>query len=752
MKRIFTCFSALAAILCLSASASAEVKTLYSWESPEGVVIEEGGYAMFFNAPEDAADRVNYANADYYTLCLNGKKANMNDDEPSDKSGQIVIQFNEGIQAGDTIYVTAYKNKGSEAKASVYFQFDDFLTGGPMGTLAGSDSFNDIKDTGLQPNTVAYIVPEGVAYCYQMRMTRNDAGTNLFITKLVIKGEREEQEPGSSENYYLNSVDNLVLDAEALESGLFNVKVSFVAPTKMSDDDWNTLDIDSLTAIKVFRSNDPYGQEEGELVYTFEKPAPGAELSWTEENVPMGTWIYTVHAYMGNYSDDWGSSMDITLGELPADFEEEDFVVKQDPKDEHSIQLLVKVPSLNSDGEPLKMPITKIVVGELEYNGWMPTQKILDSETDAEILQAGEVIMFTVKNVKDGQHEYFANAFTAAGSNFTASRSIFVGYDKPGTVADIKVEKTENGILVSWSAPTESQNGGDMGAISDLTYTVLRGTGLYDTQADTIAKGIKELQFLDTPNFTSEKIFCYIIYASSAYGEGYPQMSEEVLDGPACPLPFAENFDVMTTGFPAAQNSWVKSHDGGMTGCAWNFGESGMVGTEDIKPHSGAGLLYAYHWSTWTLNQFSYFTSGHINFSEAQAPQMTLWIYENNLCADTATTNLRIQTSIDDVNFVDAKVIEVGKSANTGWAEVSVDLEAVKNQPKAQIRLTAEAIGKGCVSILVDDINIVANSSTAIESVAEAAKNTVFFNLNGQRQNAAQKGLQIMGGKAVMVK
>lgn len=56
---------------------------VYSWESPEGTAVETGGKATF-EGGDEGENRVNYKNTaqgvDYYTLSLNGKKANIDDE------------------------------------------------------------------------------------------------------------------------------------------------------------------------------------------------------------------------------------------------------------------------------------------------------------------------------------------------------------------------------------------------------------------------------------------------------------------------------------------------------------------------------------------------------------------------------------------------------------------------------------------------------------------------------------------------
>ncbi len=150
----------------------------YSWNSPEGTVMERGGKATMKNAPADAANRVNYANGDYYTVCLNGNKDNRNDKTPSTKSTYIEIAFDKPLMAGDSIYITGYRNKDTDTEATIFFDYGKF-------TLADTKAFNNIA-LDQEPNTHTYVVPSYAAGSDVLRLTRNASNTNVFITKFEV--------------------------------------------------------------------------------------------------------------------------------------------------------------------------------------------------------------------------------------------------------------------------------------------------------------------------------------------------------------------------------------------------------------------------------------------------------------------------------------------------------------------------------------------------------------------------------------
>jgi hypothetical protein len=167
---------------------------LYSWESPEGLPGEYGGKISYENGD---GNRLNYQNSGYYTICLNGKKANLPDTVASANAGYMLVTLDEALSEGDTIYITAYVNKNASKKASAYILFDN---GADVESPVYIDEANiDTLFNGV-PTEKSIIVTEAMAGAKSFKMTRGQTGTNLFITKFVImKKKSEPVEPAKYE-------------------------------------------------------------------------------------------------------------------------------------------------------------------------------------------------------------------------------------------------------------------------------------------------------------------------------------------------------------------------------------------------------------------------------------------------------------------------------------------------------------------------------------------------------------------------
>lgn len=181
---------------------------VYYWESPDGYQDQNGGEAVHNNGV-----RVNYTQAGYYTICLNGK---------NDFSTDIVtITLNEGVslKAGDQIAITAFRNKntaGSKSGAKLKFGDDSENTL----TIGDGLAFNNINTAEAvasefgEPNTITAEIPEAADGATTITLTRSSTNTNLFITKIEItRPEVEDEEPA----YYLVGNMNDWTPAEAYQ-------------------------------------------------------------------------------------------------------------------------------------------------------------------------------------------------------------------------------------------------------------------------------------------------------------------------------------------------------------------------------------------------------------------------------------------------------------------------------------------------------------------------------------------------------
>ena len=131
-------------------------------------------------------ERVNYlvtvADVKYYTICLNGKVANIGATVVDEKSttARIVITLDNALAKGDKIALTGFLNKNEEKSATAAIVFED-------GTEVDSEDFPNIGlDNTLKPGTQTFEVPETAVGTKVIKLSRKSAGTNVFLTSITI--------------------------------------------------------------------------------------------------------------------------------------------------------------------------------------------------------------------------------------------------------------------------------------------------------------------------------------------------------------------------------------------------------------------------------------------------------------------------------------------------------------------------------------------------------------------------------------
>ena len=161
---------------------------IYSWESPEGTPVEKGGKMEYLNG-DGSSDRLNYANANYHTICLNGKYGEMGKD-PSNNASYMMLTLDQALQTGDVIEITGYRNKNADGKnATIYFLFEngtEWKDDKTFVNICADDNDEDYDDDGNTPNTNTWEITAAEAGSKTIKLSRNSASTNIFLTKFII--------------------------------------------------------------------------------------------------------------------------------------------------------------------------------------------------------------------------------------------------------------------------------------------------------------------------------------------------------------------------------------------------------------------------------------------------------------------------------------------------------------------------------------------------------------------------------------
>lgn len=492
-----------------------------------------------------------------------------------------------------------------------------------------------------------------------------------------------------------------------VEDGKNNVEISFTTPTQATKYDMQTggyvfcdMDVD-ITSVVVQRITNEFNTIQ--TIKSFSNPEKGAELSYTDENLAYGSYMYRVIVRAGGQSSsewDWDNAIrSVIVGQVPADFTNNDVHYTVDGK---TVTITYTIPAVSSLGEPMVMPINCTVA---EVSGSEPpTYTTLDTKENAE---PGQTYTFVKENVSEGMHTYALQARTASGANngiYRYCMNVFVGLDAPGLVRNAKAKKTDNGILVSWEAPVKGMNGGNIGNVEDLTYSVYRKASIYDATGRKVASDISDCSFTDVVEVSTQTTIVYEIIAKNSKGEGNGAHTNNLVLGDPLSLPFVENIETVDGyGNISFDNQWQKDYGGSF--CTW-YTASGSFWVNDANPsviaYQGNGFAYAMYSSWGMTNKWDSLTSPLIDFSESKHPTLTFWLYDTAQGGSDMT--LSVQSITENSDVITEATIPLGEAEQNGWRPIEVELKGLKNAPAGQIRLRTDAYGSNCYAVLIDQI------------------------------------------------
>jgi len=150
---------------------------------------------------------------------------------------------------------------------------------------------------------------------------------------------------------------------------------------------------------------------------------------------------------------------------------------------------------------------------------------------------AGSVCAFAV-NFGLGIQLIEVKVRNLTGSGPASSVSVWSGLDTPGEVSGLLVTKNTNrSVTIDWEAPIKTQHGG-YADFATITFDVVR---LPDNVI--VATGLTKTTFADASMSEDLKLYHYTVTPITAGGAGGVSISNEVILGEYCSIPYAENFE-----------------------------------------------------------------------------------------------------------------------------------------------------------------------------------------------------------------
>lgn len=529
--------------------------------------------------------------------------------------------------------------------------------------------------------------------------------------------------------------------------GKNNIAISFVTPTQMTkyDNEKGMYVTEDMTAeiTKIVLQRSTYDMYNYRTIKTFENPAKGVKLEFTDEGLNYGKWDYNVLVYVGNTTSDpwdWNAKATFVAGQIPAGIDNITSAIN-----DNTVTLSFTVPETDTYGNPLNMDVNATVT-EIVFSGMMPTPVTVKTVNN---VAKGQPLDIEIQNVANGSHYYTVTLSTAAGDGDGYGIDVFVGKDKPGSPENITAAVTDEGVVLTWEAPMRGEEGGDFGDPSDLTYNVYRKTNQYEDGVK-IASAIKALTFTDNINPDSETLYIYDVEAVNAQGASMRASSQSVVLGPASSLPYIEGFNG-DNGNTFDHGTTTRAYSGNY--CTWYVANSIYVNDDNsnVTPYSGTGLAYAMYSNWFAMSQWDAFTTGNINFADAVSPTCSFYLYD--ISNGGSDMKLKVQTSADGTTFDDAYTMDLGKAETTGWVKVTAKLPTLRGAARGQVRICSVVDGKNIYPVVIDELLINDDTTDSINAIGITnTESTAAYNLQGQRVGKAHKGLVIINGKKFITK
>lgn len=202
---------------------------------------------------------------------------------------------------------------------------------------------------------------------------------------------------------------------------------------------------------------------------------------------------------------------------------------------ELKVNISLRTPSNDVNGNPLES-LTKVEV----TRGDGAVVASIDNPA------AGAVVELVDENPSAGNNDYKICAYNEIGRGEVSEASVWAGVDVPAAPTEITITELENGVSLSWTAPTEGTHGGWIDADA-LSYNI------YDGQGEAVSYGVTGTETQLTFDTSRPNVLYFAVSAVSEAGEGDQANTEDFVIGRPATLPLIESF---AGGSAAYGNIW----------------------------------------------------------------------------------------------------------------------------------------------------------------------------------------------------
>lgn len=301
----------------------------------------------------------------------------------------------------------------------------------------------------------------------------------------------------------------------------------------------------------------------------------------------------------------------------------------------------------------------------------------------------GETYQWTDNNAVAGNNTYRVAAYNGDSAGQESTVSVYVGYDTPNPVTNAKAVATDDGVVVSWTAPTTGISGGTLNQ-SELTYTIL------DSYSTTVATGVTGNTYTDTrfANLDAQAFVYYQIHAVYGSKQSSGTLTDFVVAGPDNDLPFSESFsEAGLDNTPWALSTLA----GSVTGC-WTLAETST--TPAVSPFDSDGGMAMFKANELPSGCEARLTSPKMDLMTPAHPVLTFYVY---LTGSNARETLSVEMSHNDNVYV--KLADIDLTAGTGWTKFSIEIPRKYCDYSSMVAFRAKSGGYG-QNICLDKITV----------------------------------------------
>lgn len=291
------------------------------------------------------------------------------------------------------------------------------------------------------------------------------------------------------------------------------------------------------------------------------------------------------------------------------------------------------------------------------------------------------LVVHDTVTANDKSYSYQASAVNKYGEGAKASKSVYIGIQKPGVPTNVTIHETgdQRKVRLTWRPPLLDAG---KNRIDPATLCYKVSVKNASNQTGLIKDNVTDTSFIVSYSGAEPFLCSFTVMAKNRAGSSSAATSaNQTIMGPGSTLPFAESWKegavsnlVYFRTIGAGNLGWTRFRNGGTDGVAASDNDNGYASTNIVSvPRTG-------------MMQTDYITIDHA----AQKPALFVSVYKSETQADHTVSLVAIKDSV--VITLDSVLMK--SLPCNGWNILSADLSAYKGQ-KLQFGVTVNAREKG---------------------------------------------------------